>query len=148
VAPFIVGIVCVLISFVIAAASIGREARRLDSFSPVPVYDVERAVAFIAERLPEDVSGRVSFWDVRAILDASRADHDAFGLSQESLIVRGPAHRVEELVVVSDDRLARIMGTLRMEHLPSRPDVQAVLRAELEYLASIGAVGPRAERAE
>jgi hypothetical protein len=57
-APIFVAIICALISFTIAAGVIGREAHRLDSFSPVPVYDVEQAVAFVAERLPEDVSSR------------------------------------------------------------------------------------------
>jgi hypothetical protein len=148
-APIVVAIICALISFTIAAGAIGREAHRLDSFSPVPVYDVEQAVGFVAERLPEDVSSRVSFWEVRAVLDASRDDQDHFGLSQESLVVQGPAHRVDQLVVVSDDRVARIASSLEQPHPTLLPDdIGIVLAAELEYLRSIGAVGPQAERAE
>jgi hypothetical protein len=148
-APVVVGIICALISFVIAAGTIGREAHRLDSFSPVPVYDVERAVAFVADALPEDVSARVSFWDVRSILDASRSDHDRYGLSQESLVVKGPKLVVEELVVVSPDRTDRI-ADLAIQSNPelSRVDVDMVLAAELEYLRTIGAIGPRAEYPE
>jgi hypothetical protein len=148
-APYLVGIICALISFVIAAATIGREARRLDSFSPVPVYDVERAVAFVAGALSADVSGRVSFWDVRSILDASRADHDHHGLSQESLVVRGPGLLVGELVVVAPDRLDRIAEAMSLANPElSREDVNAVLGEELGYLRSIGAVGPRADQPE
>jgi hypothetical protein len=145
-APVVVGIICALISFVIAAGTIGREAHRLDSFSPVPVYDVERAVAFVADALPEDVSARVSFWDVRSILDASRSDHDRYGLSQESLVVKGPKLVVEELVVVSPDRTDRI-ADLAIQSNPelSRVDVDMVLAAELEYLRTIGAIGPKPE---
>lgn len=148
-APVVVGIICALISFAIAAATIGREAHRLDSFSPVPVYDVERAVAFVAEALPDDVSGRVSFWDVRAILDASRADHDQYGLSQESLVVRGPQLIVDELVVVAPDRIGRIADVVFLSNAElAQDDVSVVLAAELEYLRQIGAVGPRAAKPE
>ncbi len=148
-APVIVGILCALISFVIAAGTIGREAHRLDSFSPVPVYDVERAVAFVADSLPADVSGRVSFWDVRSILDASRADHDRHGLSQESLEVKGPKLVVDELVVVAPDRADRIADQAIAANAElSRVDVDMVLAAELDYLRSIGAIGPRAAKPE
>ena len=148
-APIIVASICALISFVIAAGTIGREAHRLDSFSPVPVYDVEQAVAFVADGLPKDVSSRVSFWEVRAILDASRADQDRYGLSQESLVVRGPAHRVDQLVVVSDAGVDRIASTLQRSFPTlSLADVGVVLAGELEYLRSIGAVGPQAESAQ
>jgi hypothetical protein len=146
--PVLTTIICSLITFVIATVTVGREARRLDSFSPVPVYDVEKAVAFVAERLPEDVSARVSFWDVRKILDFSRDDHDAFGLSSESLIVHGPKHVVDDLVVVSDDRLDRIAQRAVEEDLAvTAIDIDAVLQAELHYLESIGAVGPQATAA-
>lgn len=148
-APIIVAIICALISFVIAAGTIGREAHRLDSFSPVPVYDVEQAVAFVADGLPKDVSSRVSFWEVRAILDASRADQDRYGLSQESLVVQGPALQVDQLVVVSDAGVDRIASTLQRSFPTlSLADVGVVLAGELEYLRSIGAVGPQAESAQ
>ena len=148
-APIIVASICALISFVIAAGTIGREAHRLDSFSPVPVYDVEQAVAFVADGLPKDVSSRVSFWEVRAILDASRADQDRYGLSQESLVVQGPALQVDQLVVVSDAGVDRIASTLQRSFPTlSLADVGVVLAGELEYLRSIGAVGPQAESAQ
>jgi hypothetical protein len=143
--PVLTIIICSLIT---ATVTVGREARRLDSFSPVPVYDVEKAVAFVAERLPEDVSARVSFWDVRKILDFSRDDHDAYGLSSESLVVHGPKRVVDDLVVVSDDRLDRIAQRAVEEDLAvTAIDIDAVLQAELHYLESIGAVGPQATAA-
>jgi hypothetical protein len=146
--PIFTGIICALISFVIAAITIGREARRLDSFSPVPVYIVEEAVAFVADSLPEEVSARVSFWDVRRILDMSREDHDAYGLSSESMIVRGPQHVVNDLVVVAEDRDERIARRAAAELADlSGSDVRLVLQAELAYLQSIGAVGPQANEA-
>jgi hypothetical protein len=146
--PIFVAVGCALISFVIAALAIGREARRLDSFSPVPVYDVEQAVAFVADRLPEDMSSRLSFWDVRKILDWSRSDQEQFGLSSESLVVHGPNQVVEELVVVSDDRQERLLNRAIDEGTDfSGADLKAVLEAELLYLESIGAVGPPADAA-
>jgi hypothetical protein len=147
-APIIVGIICVLVSFVIAAIAVGREARRLDSFSPVPVYVMEEAVAFVSDQLPDEVSARVSYWDVRKILDWSLADKAQHGLSAESLKVEGPNLVVEELVVLDEGRHQRLLGRAISENTDlTGPDIKVVLLAELAYLRSIGAVGPIADEA-
>lgn len=146
-AIILTGIICALISFVIAAVVVGREAHRLDSFSPVPVYDVERAVEYVAQHLPDELSASLSFWDVRQILDWSREDIGALGLSSESLRVLGPQQRlVDAPVVIDDDRIDRLVGRAVDEGTAfSGPDIRAVLNAELGYLELIGAVGPAAE---
>jgi hypothetical protein len=141
----IVGLICVLISFVIAAGAIGREARRLDSFSPVPVYDMEAAVQFVSDQLPEEISARVTFWDVRRVLDWSVSDNAQFGLSAESLKVRGPDLLVDELVIVDEGRHQRLLARAISEGTElSGLDIKVILQAELGYLRQIGAVGPEA----
>ncbi len=144
------GIICALISFVIAAVVVGREAHRLDSFSPVPVYDVERAVEYVAQHLPDELSASLSFWDVRQILDWSREDIGALGLSSESLRVLGPQQRlVDAQVIIDDDRIDRLVGRAVDEGTSfTGPDIRAVLTAELGYLELIGAIGPPAESTE
>jgi hypothetical protein len=143
----VTGIICALISFVIAAVVVGREAHRLDSFSPVPVYDVERAVEYVAAHLPDELSASLSFWDVRQILDWSREDVGALGLSSESLRVLGPKQQlIEAPIVIDDDRIDRLVGRAVDEGTAfTGPDVRAVLTAELGYLELIGAIGPAAD---
>ncbi len=146
----VTAIVCVLISFVIAAVAVGREAHRLDSFAPTPVYDVERAVEFVADALGDDLSGQLSFWDVRRILDWSRDDLAELGLSSESLQVVGPAQQIIETPVVIDDaRIDRLVARAVSEGTEfTGRDIRAVLTAELGYLERIGAIGPVADEDE
>ncbi|MFM8531817.1 MAG: hypothetical protein ACKOD2_19500, partial [Ilumatobacteraceae bacterium] len=46
--------------FLIAALTIGREARRLDALAPRAVYEIEEAVDFVAGVLPEVTQGRLT----------------------------------------------------------------------------------------
>lgn len=140
-------LICALISFVIAAITVGREARRLDSFSPVPVYDVERAVEYVAGHLPEHMSANLSFWDVRRVLDWSRDDLAAVGLSSESLRVLGPdLASIESKVVIDDARIDRLVERAITEETSfSGADIRSVLETELGYLEFIGAIGPAAD---
>ncbi len=147
--PVLVGIICVLMSFVIAAVTVGREAHRLDSFSPVPVYDVERAVEFVAANLSEQASGTLSFWDVRQILDWSRDDLSGIGLSSESLVVLGPKQDlIDSPVVIDEERVSRLVERAIDEGTSfTGVDIRSVLTAELGYLERIGAIGPAADEA-
>src|SRR5581483_5520726 len=63
------GLAAVVIIFVVAAAVVGREARRLDAVPPQPTFDLEEAVAWVAEHLPFEVSAELSHDDVRRIID-------------------------------------------------------------------------------
>lgn len=143
----ILAIVGVLIVFAIAAITIGREARRLDSFSPVPVFDVEAAVAYVGDHLPESMSNSVTYWDVRRVLDWELEDLDASGLATESMIVEGPnGPQINRTVVVDDGRLHRLVQRAVDEGTSlSGVEVRAILDAKLGYLRTIGAVGPRAD---
>src|SRR3954451_15428133 len=58
-----------LLVFAIAAAVIGREARRLDAVPPRPGFDMDEAVEWVAEHLPFEVSAVLSHADVRRIID-------------------------------------------------------------------------------
>lgn len=129
--------------FVIAAVAIGRESSRLTSQSPRPVFDLDEAVATVADGLPFEVSAVLSHEDVRQIL----------GWSLERLQVpeapakvngRGPGADLTDLVVVSGAETAEfVLERVGAAGLDCTPDqVQAVLDAQLAYLQSIGAVGP------
>jgi hypothetical protein len=142
------GILAVVVVFVIAAVAIGRETHRLDAVTPVPSIDVNDAVGWISERLPEDISAQVSYEDVRDILlwhldemqsrgVASTLDSGADSPDQDS---------DENPIVVDDDWGVDAVG---MRALQTGRDlnplhIRAVLDAELEYFNAIGAVGPQA----
>lgn len=113
--------------FVIAAVVVGREARRLDGQSPRPVFDVEEAVAWVAERLDGDVTARLGYDDVRSILE----------WSLERLPVGG-----EDAMVADDEAVAHVVARAIVDgrDLDER-DVWAVLDQESRYLREIGAVG-------
>ena len=58
--------VCV---FAIAAIVIGREARRLDAVAPRAVYDVDQAVEFVSDMLPEVTQARLTPDELRGAYD-------------------------------------------------------------------------------
>jgi hypothetical protein len=147
VVAIVAGIVTMAIVFVIGAVAIGREARRLDTFSPVPTLDVEEAVDWIAEHLPEDLAGRLGYPDVRRILDWQLAELERRGLAHESIVVHGPAGRVvSDLTVVDDAMVATLVERSALDgHPVTADDVRAVLEAHLGYLERIGAIGPQAD---
>jgi hypothetical protein len=120
-------VVAAVIVFVIAAVVIGRETRRLDLESPRPVFDVDEAVAWVAERLPEDVTTRLGYDDVRLILE----------WSLERLPVGG-----EDALVGEDETVAHLIDRGIVEGQAwSDADIWAVVVAEVSYLREIGAVG-------
>jgi hypothetical protein len=113
--------------FVIAAVVVGREASRLDASSPVPVFDLDEAVTWIAERLPPEVTASVSYADVRRILE----------LSLEHLPVDG-----RDAMVADDETVEHVASAGRREGAVwSDSEVWAVVDQEAGYLEAIGAVG-------
>src|SRR5918998_6657438 len=81
--------------FAVAAAVVGREARRLDAEPPRPVFDPDEAVEWVANHLPFEVSAELSHDDVRQILDWSLEFFRSKGLSGN-----GSTPHVEAPIVV------------------------------------------------
>ena len=127
--------------FVIAAVAVGTVTGSLARRPRRSVYDIEEAVDFVADRLPEDVTAELSYDDVRAVLLAHCDYLAAKGVASEKTaddIGTG-------LVVVPDDEpLAFILGRIEEQGLDI-PDerVVAVLDAETRYYEAIGAIGPQ-----
>jgi len=124
---------------VVALVAVGREAFTLGAQPRQALFDVDEAVDFVADQLPFEVSARISYDDVRALV--------RFHL--EHLAATGaPAERwnagTGRLVIVDDEEGAEVLMTRAIAAgLDLRPDdVAAVLAAELAYFEAIGAVGP------
>lgn len=125
--------------FVTAAVMIGRETRRLDAYTPEPVFDLTEAVVWIERRLPDDVRAQLTYGDVRDLVDWHVADMAARGVgssvaSSVGLVVVGAEDSVDSLVL-------RMLASGR-DIAPAH--VKAVLDGELNYLVAIGALGPEA----
>jgi hypothetical protein len=125
-------VLAVAVVFVIAAVAIGRETSRLAVQSPRPVFDMDEAVEWIADRLPFEVSASLSHDDVRQIVQWS-LDHLA--LSPD-----------DEVLVVDEETLAYVQVRARGGgHAWTEAEIQAVLDVQLLYLEAIGAAGPERE---
>ena len=129
------------LAFAIAAIVVGREARRLDSVPPQPVFDPDEAVEYVANHLPFDVAAVLSHGDVKRILDWNLEFFRSKGLSGNG---SGP-HVDAPIVIGGAETVAYVLdkaAQVGAEYSPQQ--VQAVLEAQMAYLEAIGAIGPQA----
>lgn len=132
-------VVAALVVVAIAFIAIGREVSRLESRVAPSVFEVEEAIEFIADRLPESVAARISHDDVRWVL---MADAESLEAATAEEVAEGD----DDEVVDEDTAIARVL--LRAEE--ERPeltddDVAAVLDGRMAYLRAIGAIGQAAD---
>lgn len=135
------GVVVLVLVFVIAAVVVGREARRLDSEPPRPVFDMDAAVAWIAEHLPFEVSAVLSYDDVRRIVDWNLEFFRSRGVSSN-----GSTHHTDHPVVVGGAETVAhgLEKALETGDSFTAAQLHAVLEAQMAYLERIGAIGPEA----
>ncbi len=132
-------VAALVLVFAIAAVVVGREARRLDRQARKPVFDLDVAVAWVAQHLPFEVSAVLSYDDVRQILDwhleylrMRGVSSNGHGPNLHGPIVVGGAETVDYVL-----QRCQANGA---EYTPTQ--VHAVLEAQMTYLEAIGAVGP------
>ena len=135
----LVVIVAVVLVAVIALVAVGREAFTMASQPKQALFDVDEAVDHIADSIPDEVSARISYDDVRALVRFHLEHVAAAGAPSE----RWNAGR-SRLVIVDDEEGAEVLMARAIETgLDLTPDdVAAVLGLELDYFRAIGAVGP------
>ena len=132
-------IAAVVLVAVIALVAVGRETFTMASQPKQALFDVEEAVDFVADAVPDEISARITYDDVRALVRWHLEHLAAAGT---------PANRWDAprggLVIVDDEEAAEVLMTRAIEAgLDLTPDdVAAVLAAELAYFEAIGAVGP------
>jgi hypothetical protein len=135
-------IVALVVIFAIAAAVVGREARRLDAVPPTPTFDIDEAVEFVAEHLPHDMSAELSYDDVRRIIDwnleffrLKGVSGNGHGAATEGPVVVGGAETVDYVLARADGQGLAYTAA----------QIHAVLNAQMSYLEAIGAIGPEAD---
>jgi hypothetical protein len=133
---------------VIALVAVGRVTASLALEPPRSTYDLDEAVEFVADRLPDEVTAAVSFDDVRAVLGYHLDYLEAKGVAREADVRGDEAHPpawgpvVGPLVADDDEALPYVMGRLAEEGREV-DDVHLVhvLDADEAYLVAIGAIG-------
>lgn len=132
-------VVAVVAVVLIGLLVVGRETAALASQPKQALFDVDEAVDFVADGLPLEISARITYDDVRALLRFHLEHIAAAGAPAE----RWNAGR-SRLVIVDDEEGAEVLMRRAIEHgLDLTPDdVAAVLAGELAYFEAIGAVGP------
>ena len=132
-------VVAVVAVVLIALLVVGRETAALAAQPKQALFDVDEAVDFVADGLPLEISARITYEDVRALLRFHLEHIAAAGAPAE----RWNAGR-SRLVIVDDEEGAEVLMHRAIEHGldPTPDDVAAVLAGELAYFEAIGAVGP------
>jgi hypothetical protein len=131
--------------FVIAAVAVGREAHRLDAVAPRAVWQLDEAVDFVSDRLPPESQARLTPAEVEQLLIFHMQWLHAQGLQPDRVVDR--AQDIDSTTVITEDSLtAYLLGEADRNDVDLLDDVDAVnvVKAHLQYLEAIGAVGPEA----
>ena len=128
----------VVIAFVAVGAAVGR----LEKETAPTVYRLSDAVEYVADRLPDEVTARVSYDEVRVVLGWHLDWFAAVGLATSHGVELGdPAVAVDEMAVADTDAACdAVVARSLSEGGPDPVDVVCILEAQLAYLAEIGAV--------
>lgn len=142
---FVFIILAAVVTFVIAAVVVGREARRLDSVAPRSVYIVDEAVEFVAEFLPPETQARLRPDELEQLLTFHMRWLHAKGLQPSNVIDRRQ-DIASPLVVEEQTLVAYLLGEADRNSIEIIDDVDVVnvVDAHLAYFGAIGAVGPQA----
>lgn len=139
-------LVSIVAVFVIAAVVVGREARRLDAVAPRVVYEIDTAVDFVANMLPESTQARLTLEEVRQLL----IGHMNW-LAERNLMPQDVIDRRQDInspLVIDETHLAAHLldeAVKRGVEVLDDVDIVFVVDAHNAYFAAIGAVGPQAD---
>jgi hypothetical protein len=142
---WVFAVAAAIIVFVMAAVVVGREARRLDAVAPRVVYNVDEAVEFVSDRIPQAAQARLTPAELERLLSFHLRWLHAKGLQPSDVADR--RQDIDTPTVIDEDSVvAFILGEADREGVEVLEDVDvvAVVEAHLAYFDAIGAVGPRA----
>lgn len=134
------GGLALVVVFVIAAVVIGRETTRLRGEPPRPVFDLDEAVEWVADHLPDEVTAELSHEDVRQILRWNLEFFRSKGVTQNG---KGPHEPATNVVVAGGETVDHVLKRAAETGAGyTAPQVHAVLDAQMAYFQAIGALGP------
>jgi hypothetical protein len=136
---WIFGIVAVIVIVAIALVAVGKVTAELAAAPRVSVFDLDEAVDYIAERLPLDTAGQLSYDDVRLILGWHLDYLEERGVATEARLDDLPTTPV---VTDDDGSVAYVLGRASDAGLDVADEqVVEVLDLQMAYLGAIGAIG-------
>lgn len=134
-------VLAAVIVVVIALVTVGRITGELVDAAPTSIYDLDEALEFVADRLPDEVTAQLSFDDVRALLVWHIEYLEERGVARRqgvNELAAGP------LVAAENDAVAHVLGRATAVGMElSDVWVVQVLDADAAYLEAIGAIGPQ-----
>jgi hypothetical protein len=131
-----------LLVFGIAAVLVGSEAFRLGHETRSAVFDVDEAVQAVGDALPPEAQARLTYDEVRQLVLTTLRHLEGKGLAA---LPGDDVHTPDEVVLDEGDAVAVVLGAVDREELDvSDEDAYEVVRALLDHLDEIGAVGPPA----
>jgi hypothetical protein len=130
-------VVAVVGIFAIAAVAVGRETFTLATQPRQSLFDIEEAVAWVGEQLPESVTSRVTYDDVREVV-LWQLDY----LVSRRVPVRRDRVAGRRVFVEDEESVAFVLERVEAYEMDlTDDDVAAVIDATMAYLVGIGAVG-------
>ncbi len=129
----------------IALIAVGRVVGELGDRPRSAVLDLGKALDHVVERLPSEVTARLSYDDVRRLLGWQVDYLAASGVAVEAGS-DGDSVPTDDLVVVDQGDMLSVLVTRAGEHgcEYTEAEVTAVLVAGMDYLSAIGALGAAA----
>ncbi|MEO1064255.1 MAG: hypothetical protein AAFZ07_22775 [Actinomycetota bacterium] len=132
VATIIIVVVVLVLVFAVAAALIGRETRLLAAREHRPTYRLPDAVEFVADRLEEPHTGRLSYEELAELLQM----HIVLLQDQAETGVGAEAP-----VLTDDPGVVAVAGAAAEAGLEVPLDtVMAAMSLQLDYLKALGAL--------
>ena len=136
----LLAVVAAVLVLVIALVAVGRESFTLGAQPKQAHFDLEEAVEFVADRLPDEVTAVLTYDDVRSILRW----HLEY-LRDRGVPVRRDQTEGGPVVVEDDEGIAWVLGKADDAGLEvTDAEVATVLEVELAYFEAIGAIGGEA----
>ena len=126
----------------IAFVSVGAAVGRLEHETAPSVYRMAEAVDFVADQLPDEVTARISYDDVRTVLGWHLDWFTSAGLATSHGQELGDAAvAVDDMAVADTDAATDAVVARSLEQGgPDPVDVVCILEAQHAYLAEIGAL--------
>jgi hypothetical protein len=128
----------------IAVVAVGIALGRLEHENVPAVYELEDALEYVAENLPDEVTARLTYDDVRAVLRWHLDWFGDVGLATEYGEELGDEAVAEDdqVVAAEDAAVEAVVARSLAEAGPEPIDVVCILDLQMRYLAEIGALGP------
>jgi hypothetical protein len=135
------GALAAAVVLLLAAVLVLREARRLHDEPPPAVFDVDEAVEWVVQHIPDEHAATLTLDDVRQIIDLQLQFFRQRGVTGNG----SSAHVPGPVIVGGAETVSYILEQARARGSEfTSEQVHAVVETQLTYLRAIGAVGPPA----